>query len=517
MIIRKPYAFLIKHFKKIHILLLALSAFVYYKNLQISSFVNEFMRLGTYDAYNEPITQYVTFSAIASMLILSVGSIILILLLRHKKKPWKLYVLPALEYIFMIIVFFATKSFFESYNGIIDSAGIRAIRDFLFIATVLQYPAMLIFLLRTIGVDLKKFNFQSDEEYLDLSNEDREELEINIDFDKDSIKRGTKRLFRNVKYVYIEHKFIINIVTCTLLFVGLFWSYRLVFVENKSYDEGEALVANGYTITIHESYYTDKDYTGRIVSEKSAFVIIKATITNHEKTREVDLQRFHVMNGVKDYISTAKTYETEFQDYGKAYQTIELKQDQSADLVIIFKVDKDLSKNRFVLYYQEFIGDTPYLRKIKLKLNDESTIAEHKTLNLGDELIFVLEGKKETIIFDDYEILDTVEYSYRICTSANCATRTGIYNAGEGYKILKIPFSSTEFEGKDMIDFSSKYGKINYIDNENTKRVLTIKNPFNKTYYGKYLYVRIPVEAANSSSIELEYIIRSDKYIYKLR
>ena len=87
MIIRKPYAFLIKHFKKIHLILLVLSAFVYYKNLQLSSFVTEFMSLGTYDSYNEPITRFVTGFAIISMLLISVGSIMLILLLRHKKKP----------------------------------------------------------------------------------------------------------------------------------------------------------------------------------------------------------------------------------------------------------------------------------------------------------------------------------------------------------------------------------------------------------------------------------------------
>ena len=42
---------------------------------------------------------------------------------------------------------------------------------------------MFIFLLKTNGVDLKKFNFQSDEEYLELSSADHEELEINIEFD----------------------------------------------------------------------------------------------------------------------------------------------------------------------------------------------------------------------------------------------------------------------------------------------------------------------------------------------
>ena len=72
MIIRKPYAFLIKHFKKIHLILLVFSAFVYYKNLQLSSFVTEFVSLGTYDSYNEPITQFVTVFAIISMLLIQI-------------------------------------------------------------------------------------------------------------------------------------------------------------------------------------------------------------------------------------------------------------------------------------------------------------------------------------------------------------------------------------------------------------------------------------------------------------
>ena len=230
MIIRKPYAFLIKHFKKIHLILLVLSAFVYYKNLQLSSFVTEFMSLGTFDSYIEPITRFVTGFAIISMLLISVGSIMLILLLRHKKKPWKLYILPALEYIFMMIVFFSTKSFFDSYNGIIDQAGIRAIRDFLFISSVLQYPAMLIFLIRAVGMDLKKFNFKMDEEYLALNSEDREELEISIDFDKDSLKRTIKKFIRNASYVYTEHKLIVNTIIIVLSVAILYTGYKFVFV-----------------------------------------------------------------------------------------------------------------------------------------------------------------------------------------------------------------------------------------------------------------------------------------------
>lgn len=517
MIIRKPYAFLIKHFKKIHILLLALSAFVYYKNLQLSAFVNEFMSLGTYDIYNEPINKFVSFPVILALLILVVGSIMLAFLLHHKKKPWKLYIMPVVEYAFMLMLFITTKSFFDSYQGTLDSATIRAIRDFLFITTVIQYPVMIIFLMRIVGVDLKKFNFNMDEEYLSLNNEDREELEINIDFDKESIKRGAKRLLRNLSYFYLENKFILNIIFGIISVILLYNSYTFIFVTNKSYKQGESLGAEGYSITINDSYYSDKDYTGNTISEKSAFVIVDLTMTNHTKKREVNLQNFHIMNGVNNYTTTEKVYQTEFQDFGKTHKDLELKTDESARFILIFKVDKKLSTKRFVLYYQEFNNNQPHLRKIKLKINDVSEIKDNGVLTIGDELKFKLANKDEFISFEEPKIAQEVEYSTRVCLKSNCGTTTKMINAGEGNKFLKIPFASNNFEGKDMIDFSIKYGKINYIDSKGKKKSIQIKKPFNNTYYGKYLYVKIPDEVANSKTLEIEYIIRNNKYTYKIK
>ena len=55
MIIRKPYAFLIKNFRKIHIFLLVLSVYVAYKLFDVNSYVSEFMRLGTYDMFGDPV------------------------------------------------------------------------------------------------------------------------------------------------------------------------------------------------------------------------------------------------------------------------------------------------------------------------------------------------------------------------------------------------------------------------------------------------------------------------------
>ena len=60
MIIRKPYAFLIKNFKKIHIFLLLISLYVAYRLFDVSKFVNDFMSLGSYDLFQKPITNHIT-------------------------------------------------------------------------------------------------------------------------------------------------------------------------------------------------------------------------------------------------------------------------------------------------------------------------------------------------------------------------------------------------------------------------------------------------------------------------
>ena len=117
MIIRKPYAFLIKNFKKIHIFMIILCAYIYYKTITLSSFVNEFLDLFTYDVYNEPISKYTGFFSVLFLLLIIASSIALMILLKHKNKPWKLYFLLAIEYTGLLIVFGLLTSFFNAYSG----------------------------------------------------------------------------------------------------------------------------------------------------------------------------------------------------------------------------------------------------------------------------------------------------------------------------------------------------------------------------------------------------------------
>lgn len=519
MIIRKPYAFLIKNFRKIHIFLLVICAYIYYVNMSVRSFVNDFLSLGTYDSYLEPISKYINiFTFIVLILIIAISSI-LVILLKHKNKPWKLYIIPILQYIFLFVIFLITLNFFNNYNGVLETTTtIRALNDLLFIASFLHYPVFLILIIRIIGVDLNKFSFKTDEEYLELDNEDREEVEISIDIDKESFKRTFRRFKRNLGYVYQEHKFIINIIFVFIFILFGVFTYRYFFIVNKVYKEGETLNANNYSIDVNNVYITDKDMTGNVITENNNFVILDVKVKNNNGSRVIDFNKFHIVNGVNNYTHTANNYSVEFSDFGEVYTTYEMKQGEEKDFILIYRVSKDLDKNKFVLYYQEINGyNQTYLRKIKINVKDLSEISEKSKSVIGDNISINTGIEKYKFTLEDYLFTDNASYRYQSCSTSGCFLQTSNTTTLPGYKILQISFASSDLDGKDMIDFSTKYGKISYKDNNGNEKVISVVNQLNVTYYGKYLYLKVPSEVETAATISFIYTVRDNKYIYELR
>ncbi|MDO4995549.1 MAG: hypothetical protein Q4E69_00010 [Bacilli bacterium] len=515
MIIRKPYAFLIKNFKKIHIFLFALAVYIYFKSTQTYTFVREFIRLTSYDRYNEPITKYITSFGIISLLLLIIGSTSLMLLLKRKEKPWKLYLVPTVQYFLLLIAFVFVRGYFNSYTGVESTAPLRAWRDLLLVSQGAQFVVLIIYIVRILGVDLNKFNFKFDEEYLEIAQSDREELEININIDKESFKRVYRRFLRNLNYVYQEHKFICRIGILIFLIVLGRNTYNYIN-SHRSFYEGDSFSVNGYNVKINNSYYSDKAFNGDVISKKSAFVIVDATITNDiEKTRTVDLNKYHIINGVSLYTATQKTYETEFKDFGRAYDSVKLGPHKTSTVLLIFKVDKKLPVDRFVLTYQESTATTKNLRKIKLTIKDMSKIISQEPIAMGESLVLPFDDN-ETITLDDYSIDSTITYSFKNCVTSSCLGTTRNYTAPTGYKILTLFFGTDTYEGKELADFVDKYAKLTYTNAAGKKVTIETKNTLTTGYYGKYVYLRVPEEIEESSSIYLDFIIRNNKYIYKI-
>lgn len=514
MIIRKPYAFLIKNFRKIHVVLLILSLFVAYKLFRVSQFVNEFMRVGTYDLFRNPITNYITTPLLLSLVLLVAGSLALMFLLMHKQKPWKLYLIPAVEYFILFLVLNMIKSFFRGYSADVETTDLRLSRDLLMIFITAQIPVIAIYIMRTFGLDFKKFQFNIDKEFLELSEEDREEIEIGLSLDRNSFIRGFKRFKRNFGYFYAEHKGICRAVVIIFIIIVGFQSFKFLFVTNKSYKEGDYYSVDGYTFKINNTYFTDKDSSGNVISDQSNFVIVDLTIHNNSSPRKISLENFHIHNASEDYTTTNQTFSHEFSDLGTTYDSVtELKRDQSLNCIIIYKVSNNLNKNKFVLYYQENGG---YLRKIKLKVKDISKINDIEEKQLGDEIEIPLKNNSDTIIFESAIISELTQYSIRNCTTSGCVISKIDLKADDNYRILRIDFSSDVWEAKNMIDFFRIYGKLNYKDSNGETVTLDYDSPISKAYYGKSIFLKVPVEMEDSTDVSLDILVRNKHYVYKL-
>lgn len=518
MIIRKPYAFLIKNFKKIHLLLLLISMFVAYKLFSVSRFVNDFMLFGTYDFYANPITNYITWYVSLLLLVMSGLSVALIILLKYKKKPWKVYLIPFLEYLTLFFVLNMIKGFFNHFTNDIQTTDLRLSRDLLMIFMMGQVPAIFVFFMRVTGMDMKKFNFNSDAEFLELSEADREEFEISLDIDKNSFIRFYKKSKRNLGYFYLEHKAICNIIFGIIGVIIIYNFGHFLFVTNRSYKEGQKYYANGYNIVVKGSYYTNKNFKGEQISKKSNFVVVDLAITNVTgDKRTINVDNFHIKNGISDYISDGKSYEKDFQDYGNTNNRVrKIKIGETIRLILVYKVDKNLQKNRFVLCYQE-LDTNNILRKIKLKIKDVSEVKDYKTLKMNEDMEFTLKGNDQFLSLDEYEISKDIYYYINHCNTLICENEIQYYTAPEEFTVLKIVFSSSDFEGKDMIDFSNDYGKIVFIDNDNNERIVEFRKLFSKNTTGKIAYALVPEEIATSESIKIVYTIRNKIYTYVLK
>ena len=111
-------------------------------------------------------------------------------------------------------------------------------------------------LVRGLGFDIKKFDFKSDLQELNITASDSEEVELTVGLDSNAIKRKGRRSLRELKYYYIENKYMLNIVLIVFLVIGAFSIFINKEVVNKVYDEGETMNTSIYNLTVTDSYTT---------------------------------------------------------------------------------------------------------------------------------------------------------------------------------------------------------------------------------------------------------------------
>ena len=183
MVLKKPYAFIIKHFRAIHLLLLIPIFYLIIKTRAIVYFFNSYVTYGYNLNFSEVLTNisshYINILMYISVIIILLVFVSMSIILQQKEKPTKLYNICIIYYIMIFLLITVCFSLFNAVEAdTLDDILSRFVRDIGFIVYISEYAFAALTFIRGIGFNIKKFNFKSDLEDLEISNEDSEEFEF---------------------------------------------------------------------------------------------------------------------------------------------------------------------------------------------------------------------------------------------------------------------------------------------------------------------------------------------------
>jgi hypothetical protein len=419
-IFRKPYAFLIKNFMFIHVILLVLNVYLVLKTTELLIFFNELVVNPTF-IVNYDMSSLVLNIFMFIIPIFIIGSSLLVLyLMKLKGKPITLYIYISMVYLVVLSIFYYSYININIIEvQLLDMRVIRANRDLVWGISILQTLAAVFTFIRATGFDVKKFNFASDLNSLDISEEDREEIELSLEVEPAFLVRKVKRRLRNIKYFYKENAFFSNIAIFILLSILVGYQVINVFYSNRKYNTGELVVANSFNFKVSNAYLTNLDYRGDAILDNRQLLVVEYNFSNIE-INNFDLDNLKLYSSNVE-VRPALKHEKEVSDLGKLYNPLRpIIEDES--YIIIYEVNKDFAKkNNEIILTEGFYRNgnyvyKDYVIKLKEKLIDEDAktikVEPFKDTDLTNGVSSYGVFKVEELFFNDQ-----FEIDYNFCVS----------------------------------------------------------------------------------------------------
>lgn len=521
MILRKPFAILIKYFKAIHILLTAFSFYLVYRTNMILSFLSEYM--GTHNSVigKDLTSELYSWLMYLSLFIIIVGSCIILALMLFKQKKVKLYIYNIFTYVTLGIIFAFSYSVVSSLEiELVDVRTLKIVQDLITTSFILQIISLVMVAMRATGFNVQKFNFTKDLQDLEIEDLDNEEFEINIDLDYDDKKRKLNRMIRHTKYVYRENKFVLLSLIVIVIGVTCLSIYLNVGVYNKVYSKNEAFTTNFFVMQMGDSYSSSKDYRGNEILKNESLIMINMNLKRlATKDTTFDSARL-ILKIDEHHFYHDSAYKNLMFDMGEIY----LNQNISTEFdnyVFIYKIPTDFLDKDIRLIYTDYNG-----KQIQMDVNPISLIKEEEPINvfvpqvmtLGDSIL-----SKREIKFDSVEIADSFRVDYKFCVDSKCYQsyeylKTTL-NGKNNKVLLKIKGSIKEIATEKKVDlytFINQFGYVEYQINNETKTIgLNAKEVKpTKTTLQDECYVEVTEEVKYADSIKIVFKIRNKTYKY---
>lgn len=410
----------------------------------------------------------------------------------------------------------------------------RIFRDVSLLLIIPQIVFFISFLIRGLGLNIKKFNFQEDLKELEISEKDNEEVEVTFKQDATNLKRTIRRFFREFKYYLKENKFMVVIIILILLFISGFVIYNNIpEIINENYSQGEMFNINGIQYSIDDSIITNLDYSGNIISKNKYYLAVKLHIENLTNDDiDIDYNNFRLeIEG--EYIYPSIDKGILFIDYAENIKSNKIKAQTKQTISLVFEINskdiKDNKKYRIKIANGSSLKDK--LQVGKFNYVDITPVVINKIVNennylIGEEISFENSNLGESILKISNPIIDNKHiYDYKVCENDVCNTYKGIINLDYTkkdrtllvleYEYLlseKVPFYKTSSNINTLIE---TFGKIKYVENDeimyNKIDAVTPKNLNNK------IVLEVTNKIVKAEEIYLTIVIRNKEYNIKIK
>lgn len=529
MILKKPYAFLIKYFKLIHLILMLLIIFFSTKFSKILSFFNGYVKGSTSISENAS-SIYISSILYIVLFIILAFSILMYLLMTKKQKPNKLYLYL---FIYYIILFFSIIYAGNLINSLADATlsqqESRAYRDIYLILSMPNYLFIILSFIRGIGFDVKKFNFGKDLSELEISSEDSEEFEIALENDNYKAKRRIRRTIRELKYYILENRFIFTVICGLLLLVSIVLIGLKIFVTDASSSIGQTINANGFSYTLNKAYETKLNYRGNKIKKEKKYIILDMNITNNLTVRNVKSEYMYLSyDNQKAYFKTSN--KNNFSDLGVVYSDDDITQGKTINKLLVFEIPDNVEEDKYTLYIydqtkynkdgEEYIYKkytfTPERPDGKL---DEEEKKLNEEIKLGEKLF-----GNSFITIEAANISGAYEYKYNDCPyNGSCIEKIDVELPSDPvnkklliirYKLVKDP-KSLFLKNNDINSLFNKYMNISYKNNDKVTEISADARINSKI--DNIIILEVPQSVENYKDVNLVYKTRYNKYLINLK
>ena len=535
MILKKPYAFLIKRFRIIHLVLSFLVGFILYRSILIIKFFIDYIKnnykssvlIGLENVY----TSSLVFIGIILILALTIS---IYYLLRHKNKPTKLYLFMILYYTFLLICLFYIRGVLSGLSEELLSAKFsRGIRDFSIVITSLQVIFLIFSLIRAIGFDIKKFNFRSDLREMNYDFADSEEIEVNINLNSYKYKRKVRRSLREFVYYLKENKLFVTICLGILAVILI-----IILIKNRNinYDQrygmNKTFTYNSMQLIIEDAMVSNLDYNGNVIKEGYYYVVLKVNLKNNSGiTKKIDFNQFNLAIG-SNLVKPNLSKSSYFIDFAPENVISEFSHKTDRTFALVYEVPtKDKNKGSKLDIYNGTVNNKKGYTTKHIYVNIRTKKIRDLKLNgnysLGQKLIFddTYLGKTNLKV-QSYEINKTYFYTFEKCFKEEC----NVYD-----DVIVAPYTSTRHGNYILTlhinynpDENQIYSKSNTLPRKFANDFMTVQYRVDDKVYSDALNVtpdyqkdfiafEVNKKVVDASVIQAIVTIRNQKYIINLK